>query len=223
MHVAVPQEQIEAFCRKWKIREFGPVVPDDPHSHDGLRVRVDFEAKADHSLLDHVRLEREAGALFRRPVRVIENAALDHSLRGLPEEQADADLSYVLLMRSALEQLVLHVVGLRCETYEQVQALQDSTLRQLVVLAELAARVSLPFRSAHPEVPWADLAGLRALLIQPYPRVTAARAWQTISGDCPGLGTALDRIAGTNPTDGAAWDVNLSLSGLGINSDPGYR
>jgi uncharacterized protein with HEPN domain len=223
VHVAVPQEQIQAFCHKWKIREFGPVVLDAPHSRDGLRVRVDFEAKADHSLVDHVRLEREAGVLFGRPVRVIENAALGHPLHGLPEEQADADLSYVLLMRRALEELVLHVVGLRCETYEHVQSLQDSTLRQLVVLAELAARVSPSFRSAHPEVPWADLAGLRALLIQPYLRVTAARAWQTISRDCPGLGAALDRIAGINPAGGESYDVNRSFSGWGVRSDPGYR
>lgn len=223
MHVEIPKEEIDEFCRKWKIRELASVVPDLPEAPGRLRVRVDFDATAHHSLLDHVRLEREAAALFRTQVRVIENETLDYPLYGLPEEQADVDLACVQVMRSALEELVLHVVGLRSEIYEGLQSLQDSTIRQIIVVAELAARVSPTFRSAHPEVPWADLVDLRYILVQPYTRVAPARVWQTIERDLPEIGAALDRIAGIEPAGEGAYDVNLSFSGWGLSSDPGYR
>jgi uncharacterized protein with HEPN domain len=221
--IPASQEQIEAFCRKWKIRELDSVVREDSTPPGGFRVRVKFEEDADHSLLEHVRLEREAGVVFRAEVRVIEKDALGYPLNGAVEDEANVDLGYVQLMRVALEQMVLHVIGLQGDTFGNIRSLQDSTIRQLIVVSEAAARVSDEFRSAHPAVPWADLAGLRSVLVQPYDRVPSARVWRTIARDCPQIGIALDRIAGVDTQPGAIYDVSAPLSKWNLSRDPGYR
>jgi uncharacterized protein with HEPN domain len=221
VHVEVPQEQIEAFCRKWKIREFAPVNARRGGETDG-NVLVEFERDTEHSLLDHVRMEREAGSLFGRSLCLIEKSALGYPLHGVPEVQPDVDLAYVHLIRTALNRMVWHVVGLRGDTYELVDSLQDST-RQLIVASEAAARVSRSFRDAHPEVPWDDLEGLRSVLVHPYNRATPARAWQTIVAECLAIGDALDRIASVEPGGESPYQVTTSLSGWFANRDTGDR
>jgi uncharacterized protein with HEPN domain len=220
VHVKVPQEQIEAFCRKWKIREFARF---DSRDDRDVHVLVAFEADAEHSLLDHVRMEREAGALLGKAIRLIERSALGYPLHGLPEEQPDADLAYVHLIREALRTMVQHVVGLGGDTYDMVTSLQDSTIRQLIVASEAAARISPGFRDAHREVPWEDLEGIRSVLVHPFNRATPARAWQTILEESMEIGDALDHIAGVAPQGDSPYQVRTSLNGWLAKRDPDHR
>jgi predicted nucleotidyltransferase len=79
VHVDVPQEQIEAFCRKWKIREFalfGSVLRDDFRPDSDVDVLVEFEEDARLSLFDFVRMQDELGGLFGREVDLVEKTAV---------------------------------------------------------------------------------------------------------------------------------------------------
>lgn len=79
--VPVGQEQIAAFCRTWKIREFalfGSVLRDDFRSDSDVDVLVTFAPEADHSLFDHLRMEEELGRMFGRRVDMVEKQALDN-------------------------------------------------------------------------------------------------------------------------------------------------
>ena len=63
MHIQVPREQIEAFCRKWKIREFalfGSVLRDDFRPDSDVDVLVEFASDARHSLFDRMDMVEEA-------------------------------------------------------------------------------------------------------------------------------------------------------------------
>ncbi|HEX2204933.1 MAG TPA: nucleotidyltransferase family protein [Longimicrobium sp.] len=79
MNVEVPRERIEAFCRKWKIREFalfGSVLRDDFRPDSDVDVMVSFAPEADHSLFDLTRMEEELEELFGRRVDLVEKAAV---------------------------------------------------------------------------------------------------------------------------------------------------
>ena len=77
--IPVRQEQIEAFCRKWKIREFalfGSVLRDDFRPDSDIDVLVEFEPDSGHSLFEFYDMEQELRALFGRKVDLVEKGAV---------------------------------------------------------------------------------------------------------------------------------------------------
>lgn len=66
----------------------------------------------------------------------------------------------------------------------------------LLVLGEAAARVGPGCRQANPDIPWADIVGMRNRLIHAYHDINLDVVWQTIREDLPPLidvlGRALD-------------------------------
>ncbi|MBW3569528.1 MAG: nucleotidyltransferase family protein [Gemmatimonadetes bacterium] len=77
--VPIAPRQLEAFCRKHKIREFalfGSVLRDDFGPDSDVDVLVEFEPDACFSLLDFVRMQNELGRLFGREVDLVEKVAV---------------------------------------------------------------------------------------------------------------------------------------------------
>lgn len=58
--------------------------------------------------------------------------------------------------------------------------LQDAAIRNFEIVGEAVKRVSGELQAAHPEIPWADLAGLRDVLIHQYFRVDLEIVWALI-------------------------------------------
>ena len=74
MHIQVPREQIEAFCRKWKIREFalfGSVLRDDFRPDSDVDVLVEFEEGFHPGFRGWNRMVEELEALFGRTVDLV--------------------------------------------------------------------------------------------------------------------------------------------------------
>jgi uncharacterized protein len=72
--IPVSQEQIEAFCRKWKIRElalFGSVLRDDFRPESDVDVLVEFEAGHHPGYRGWNRMIEELEALFGRRVDLV--------------------------------------------------------------------------------------------------------------------------------------------------------
>ncbi|MDQ7030441.1 MAG: nucleotidyltransferase family protein [Ardenticatenia bacterium] len=79
---AIPPEEMEAFCRRWKIRElalFGSVLREDFGPDSDVDILVEFEADADWSLLEHIRMQQELERLLGRKVDLISKRALKRS------------------------------------------------------------------------------------------------------------------------------------------------
>lgn len=83
-HLAVSDDRIADFCRRWKITEmsvFGSVVREDFRPDSDVDVLVSFEAGAGWSLIDLVTIQEELAAELGRPVDLIEEAALRNPYR----------------------------------------------------------------------------------------------------------------------------------------------
>jgi predicted nucleotidyltransferase len=77
--IPVGQKQIEAFCRKWKIREFalfGSVLRDDFRPDSDVDVLVEFEPDTRFSLFDFVDMQDELSQMFGRDVDLVEKSAV---------------------------------------------------------------------------------------------------------------------------------------------------
>jgi uncharacterized protein with HEPN domain len=72
---------------------------------------------------------------------------------------------------------------------ESLEGLASSQMRlsavlyQVVIMGEAARRLSADLRQGHPEVPWADIIGMRSHLVHGYDGVIVSEVWQVIQRD----------------------------------------
>jgi len=81
-NVDVPDQAIEAFCRKWKITRieaFGSALRDDFGPESDVDLLVSFEEAAHHSLKDLVSMEREIAEIIGRSVDLVERKGVEAS------------------------------------------------------------------------------------------------------------------------------------------------
>jgi uncharacterized protein with HEPN domain len=95
----------------------------------------------------------------------------DERLRDIVEH-ADLISSYVPASRDELEKDVV---------------LGAALIRWVGIVGEAAARLSDSFRKSHPEIPWAEIAGMRNHLVHGYFAVDADLLWVAVTIEIPGL------------------------------------
>ena len=84
IHVAVDQARIEAFCRKWKVKElslFGSVLTDEFREDSDVDVLVVYAEDAEWDLWDHLHAEEELKKMFGREVDLVQKDALRNPFR----------------------------------------------------------------------------------------------------------------------------------------------
>jgi uncharacterized protein with HEPN domain len=68
---------------------------------------------------------------------------------------------------------------------------QDAVLRNFEIIGDAAKRLDDGYRTAHPEIPWRALAGLRDVLIHQYEGVDLERVWAIVDRELPSLREAI--------------------------------
>ncbi len=103
------------------------------------------------------------------------------------------DTLYLESMRECLERIDEYTE--KGETYFLASRLvQDAVIRNLEVLGEATKNLSDDLRSANPEIPWRQIAGMRDVLIHDYLRVNLRRVWQTVVCDLPPLRIVINTL-----------------------------
>ncbi len=86
------------------------------------------------------------------------------------------------------------IQGMNKETFLSDVKTQSSVLYQLSVMGEATKRLSPGVRSAHPEIPWALMSGMRDHLIHGYDVVDWEEVWDTVTRDLPDLLNKLEPL-----------------------------
>ena len=73
-----------------------------------------------------------------------------------------------------------------------------AVVAQLLVIGEAVTRLSHEFRSSHPEIEWAKIAGMRNRLIHGYDKIRWDLVWRTATEAVPQL---LEQIEPLLPTE----------------------
>jgi uncharacterized protein with HEPN domain len=84
----------------------------------------------------------------------------------------------------AIARIEQYVSGLAFEQFIADQKTVDAVVRNLEIIGEAVRHLSNESENLPAGVPWADIAGMRNVLI-----------WQTVSGDLPALRAELERLA----------------------------
>jgi len=82
--MAINMEQIEAFCRKWKVKEFslfGSVLRDDFRPDSDVDALVDLLPDNGLDLFDWVDMIEELKEIFGRDVDLVDKAAIENPYR----------------------------------------------------------------------------------------------------------------------------------------------
>jgi uncharacterized protein with HEPN domain len=105
------------------------------------------------------------------------------------------DTLYLESMRECLERIDEYTVGGE-EDFMASKLVQDGVIRNLEVIGEATKNLSDDLRSANPEIPWRQIAGMRDVLIHDYLRVNLGRVWQTVVHDLPPLSIVINSLLG---------------------------
>lgn len=93
------------------------------------------------------------------------------------------DDAWILDMLNACRRIERYAQGVNGAAFLGDELRQDAIVRQLTILGEAAKRVSPKYRTAHPEIPWQQIAGFRDVMVHQYERVDLPRVWQIVTED----------------------------------------
>jgi len=99
----------------------------------------------------------------------------------------ERDEAYLLDILIAARKALRFVEGMTWEGFQQSELHQNAVMRPLEIIGEAARLVSQQTRQAHPEIPWAQMIGMRNRLIHEYFRVNLKTVWATVQNDLPRL------------------------------------
>ncbi len=69
-----------------------------------------------------------------------------------------------------------------------------SLIKEIEIIGEAASKLSADLLNRYPEIPWADIVGMRNKLIHGYFEVNLDILWNTIKKDLPKLKEQLQKI-----------------------------
>lgn len=97
------------------------------------------------------------------------------------------DEAYLLDMQIFSRRAQRYVSGVTWEQFEQDEVTQTAIAYVIQVIGEAANRVSAEFRSAHPEIPWHEIVGMRHRLVHGYRDIDIIKVWDAVQNDIPAL------------------------------------
>ncbi|MBI2833385.1 MAG: DUF86 domain-containing protein [Acidobacteria bacterium] len=107
---------------------------------------------------------------------------------------APRDLVYVGHMLDMARKAVGKTQGISRADYDVDENLRLALTHLIQVIGEAARHVPREFCDEHPEVPWADIIGMRHKVVHDYLGVDEDIVWQVVTVDLPKLAAALERI-----------------------------
>ena len=84
--------------------------------------------------------------------------------------------------------------GVSVADFARSNGVQDQVIRCLTVIGEAARRTPDAVRSTYPQVPWAQMIGMRNRLAHEYDGIDVETVWLTVVRDLPGLLASLEDI-----------------------------
>lgn len=97
-------------------------------------------------------------------------------------------------MLDAAKEAVSFTQGKQRSDLDKDRKLVLAIIRLVEVVGEAAGRISKEVQSAHSQIPWAAIVGMRNHLIHAYFDIDVDRVWDTVHDDLPPLIMALEQL-----------------------------
>ena len=104
------------------------------------------------------------------------------------------DAAYLYDISVAAKEVGEFVAGLSFSDFEKDKKCRYAVERQLLVIGEAANHLSETITTANPEIPWANMVGLRNIIAHDYGEVLVERVWVVAKKNIPQLITQIDPL-----------------------------
>ncbi len=104
------------------------------------------------------------------------------------------DLDYAADIQAAARLALSYVEGVAYEEFIEDTMRQDAVVRELLIIGEAAKRTSDEFRTAHPDIRWRQMAGMRDILVHAYDHVDLDEVWHVVKGELNELIAAVEPL-----------------------------
>lgn len=106
------------------------------------------------------------------------------------------DREYLVDIREAARLAMAYVAEKSAGEFMADVQCQEAVIRRLEVIGEAARRTSDQTRLALPEVPWAEMIGMRNIMIHRYDDVDLKVVWASVRDALPPVVSAIESILG---------------------------
>lgn len=93
----------------------------------------------------------------------------------------------------AIERIEPYARGGR-EEFEADELVHTFVVHYIQLIGEAAGALSQELTSAHPQVPWSEITGMRHVLVHDYFAIDLERVWLTVERDLPELKRQISAI-----------------------------
>lgn len=103
----------------------------------------------------------------------------------------------VIFLDHILESIALiegYVSDISEEAFLSDIGTQDKIIRRLSIVGEAASQLPEELRTAHSDIKWKEIIGMRNFLIHEYFGVTLSEVWLTVKRDLPELREQIERL-----------------------------
>jgi uncharacterized protein with HEPN domain len=104
------------------------------------------------------------------------------------------DRVYVGHMIETIHKALSFLDGIGRAEFDNSETLRLALTHLLQIIGESARRVSQDFRTAHPQIPWKGIVGMRSKVVHDYLNVDDDIVWSTVIDDLPALLIELEKI-----------------------------
>ncbi len=87
----------------------------------------------------------------------------------------------------AAERVARYVEGKDLASFVSDELRLDAVSRCFGIIGEAASHVPPEITAAHPEIPWAEMRGMRNIVVHEYFGVTSETLWKTAREDLPAV------------------------------------
>jgi len=103
-------------------------------------------------------------------------------------------LEYLADMREAIVRVQSYTSGVTYGQFLVDPKTQDAVIRNIEIIGEAAKHMPATITSAHPEIEWKSIAGMRDKLVHDYFGVNMDILWDVLTTKLPALFGQIDRM-----------------------------
>ena len=106
-----------------------------------------------------------------------------------------SDALYLGHIADACTQISTYVAGMDKRAFHRDRKTQDAVVRQLQLIGEATRHISQTFQSAHPDIAWRAITGMRNRIVHEYIAIDLDVVWEVVNDDIPELAAFVARWA----------------------------
>ncbi len=104
------------------------------------------------------------------------------------------DAYYIKKMLKDIKFIIEKTNGITLNELEKNEVLCDSALFRLIQISENSTRLTTEFKTAHSDIPWQAIKGMRNRIVHDYGDVDFSIVHQTVTEDVPEICKKLESI-----------------------------